>query len=247
MSAEGDGFVTCTHDEAMKLYRVRQTCVEMLEDRGYTVTESQKVASVEEFRAKFTVQQASQMRIHKENLRLYAERSIRPYEPGEEENMTEEERRLDMEEQQKNRSIMVFFVGDAKLSERHIRTYFHLLEKEERGCSRCIVVSPTLPTSLCKVAMQACDAAGKIFEHFLESELLINVRKHELVPEHIPLSEREKRSLLLSLKIKESQLPRLQLADPMARHYGLRKGNVVKIIRPSETAGEYVTYRLVHT
>uniref|UniRef100_A0A665TEU9 DNA-directed RNA polymerases I, II, and III subunit RPABC1 n=1 Tax=Echeneis naucrates TaxID=173247 RepID=A0A665TEU9_ECHNA len=53
----------------------------------------------------------------------------------------------------------------------------------------------------------------------------------QLVPEHIyPL---------------KSQLPRIQAGDPVARYFGLKRGQVVKIIRPSETAGRYITYRLV--
>uniref|UniRef100_A0A8D3ANB1 DNA-directed RNA polymerases I, II, and III subunit RPABC1 n=1 Tax=Scophthalmus maximus TaxID=52904 RepID=A0A8D3ANB1_SCOMX len=53
----------------------------------------------------------------------------------------------------------------------------------------------------------------------------------QLVPEHIyPLNH---------------QLPRIQAGDPVARYFGLKRGQVVKIIRPSETAGRYITYRLV--
>ncbi len=63
------------------------------------------------------------------------------------------------------------------------------------------------------------------------------------MPKHTVLSPAEKTALLTRYNLGEHQLPCISTIDPIARYYGLRKGQVVRIIRPSTSAGRYVTYR----
>ena len=122
-----------------------------------------------------------------------------------------------------------------------LKAFFTLMESHK--FSSGILISSAPPTPQAKNLMMAAADQGLRIECFTESELLVNITRHELVPKHILLSQEEKKQLLERYRVKETQLPRIQMADPVARYLGLRRNDVVKIIRKSETAGRYASYR----
>lgn len=82
-------------------------------------------------------------------------------------------------------------------------------------------------------------------ETFLQVELLSNKSRHVLVPRHERLPPAELPALLASLGLAQrSALPTILRSDPQARYLGLKPGEVVRISRPSPSAGVSTVYRV---
>lgn len=206
-----------TEDPVIKLWRVRKTIFEMLQDRGYLVAEKYRNETKEEFSAMF--------------------KSIEQEGGGRERLVILVNRPDDMSDK-----MIVYFPEDNKrVGVKPIRL---LAEKmDEKQISKAILVVQQPLTGFARTAIS--EAAPRMFiEVFHENECVVNITKHDLVPQHEPLNAEQKKQILERYAVKEHQLPRIQLSDPVARYFGMRKGDLVKIIRPSETAGRYVTYRL---
>ena len=68
-------------------------------------------------------------------------------------------------------------------------------------------------------------------------------REHNLVPQHLKLSEKEKKELLEKFQISLKELPKIRKNDPAIAHLEVSSGDVIKIVRKSPTADESVFYR----
>jgi len=70
-----------------------------------------------------------------------------------------------------------------------------------------------------------------------------NINDHILVPEHTKLNEKEVKDLLEKYHISLKELPKMSKKDPAISHLNVKEGDVVKILRKSETASEAIFYR----
>ncbi len=77
------------------------------------------------------------------------------------------------------------------------------------------------------------------------AEKEFDILKHSLVPDHVILKEQEKKALLEKLDIIPKQLPKIRKNDAVSKGLEAKEGDIIKITRPSITAGKTTYYRLV--
>jgi len=107
-----------------------------------------------------------------------------------------------------------------------------------------ITLEPIAPNFHAMALM--CHTTHKTKVRFFQAAAIINnPLKHTLVPNHERVPAGEEEALLTSLYAKKPQLPFIRFhEDPIARMIGLLPGEIVRITRPSLTAGECIGYRV---
>ncbi|KAF8348883.1 RNA polymerase [Amanita rubescens] len=201
-------------DESARLWKVNRTIHELVRDRVYQVSDEEINMDLQRFREIY----GSGGIVDRSRLNFY---TSSPNDPTDQ--------------------IFVYFSEERSVGVKTMRKILGILE--QRNIQRGIIVFPGNMTPSARKVIVAMAHQYRL-EEFSESDLLVNITHHTLVPRHDILTAEEKKLLLEKYRLKETQLPRIQLADPVARYYGLRRGQVVKITRPSETSGRYASYRI---
>lgn len=141
-----------------------------------------------------------------------------------------------------NNQITVFFPKSSEIGRGDVFQFSKSMH--EKNISKAIII---VDKSITPSALQFIQVlAPRMFiEVFYENELLVNITEHKCVPDHFLLTPEEKQELLEKYSVREHQLKGILVTDPVSRYYGAKRGQVFRIVRPSETGGRYVEYRVV--
>jgi DNA-directed RNA polymerase subunit H len=75
--------------------------------------------------------------------------------------------------------------------------------------------------------------------------LKIDILQHNLVPEHVILSDEEAEKVFSENDFEEDELPKILPNDPVVKAIGAKEGDIIQITGKSETAGIFTKYRIV--
>lgn len=138
----------------------------------------------------------------------------------------------------KHKAIVYCIPSQGTVGVQYINQLAKIMKEEE--LERGIVVTSGRYTQAAKknARKKGIELIPRIFPVF-------DIFDHELVPKHEILSPDEREKLLGEYKVQPYQLPRIRTSDPAVKAIGARAGDIVKIIRKSDTAGKYLAYRYV--
>ncbi|GLT40942.1 hypothetical protein SLA2020_150520 [Shorea laevis] len=200
-------------EQITKAFKARRTALQMLRDRGYSVEDAEIKMTRQQFVERFVVNG----QLKREDLLIESSKGDGPY-----------------------NQICVFFPDGPKVGVPVVRSYVGKMKDKNAFNAILVVQMPLTAPAKGAIAEVNTNFGLEVFE---EAELLSNITEHIFVPKHAVLTSEEKKKLLADYRIKETQLPRILVNDPVAKYYGLKRGQVMRIIRESATADTYVTYR----
>jgi len=147
-----------------------------------------------------------------------------------------------------NEDEILFTIDDKKYGIKFINMFLTTIKKE---ASIENFLSKNTDTHKFIIINKLSDRAIKqILEYqntevFTIDELLIVIIDHNIVPLHILLTPEEKDKYFSVFNHHPRDMKKILVNDPIARFYGAKVGDLIKIIRSSITSGKEIDYRMV--
>jgi DNA-directed RNA polymerase I, II, and III subunit RPABC1 len=192
-------------------FRVRKTSMEMLEDRGFQVSQEDKNMNYEDFTNRLEENAIQLIAIHRNNPIKMA---------------------------------YVTFILDAKsFTKKDLVALKASIDDKYPTNEMTVIIVQDKQTP--QIAKELQNDEYKLYEIFSMKNLMFNITHHEIVPKHILLSQEEAEQILKQYQTTKAQLPKLLTTDPVAKYYGMKAGDICKIIRQSPMTGESYYYRIL--
>ncbi|XP_065868005.1 DNA-directed RNA polymerase V subunit 5C isoform X1 [Euphorbia lathyris] len=138
-------------------------------------------------------------------------------------------------------NVLVVFMGTEEIKKADIGRLNNQISNKE-SLKRLILVLQNKMNHFAKKELLKWTFPVEIFQI---TELLSNITKHLLQPKYEMLTTAQKQQLLNEYKAEEKQLPRMVKDDAIARYYGLKKGQVLKVSYKGGIVDSIVTYRCI--
>ena len=192
-------------------FRVRKTSMEMLEDRGFEISDDDKNMNYEDFTN----------RLEENAIQLVANNKKNPL-----------------------KIAYVTFILDSKSCSKKDLVVLKAMMNEKYPTNEVTVII-VQDKQTPQIAKELQNDEYKLYEIFSMKNLMFNITHHEIVPKHILMSQDEVDMILKQYQTTRAQLPKLLTTDPVAKYYGMKAGDVCKIIRQSPMTGESYYYRIL--
>lgn len=207
------------------LYRSRLTLLDHLEDSGYNTTPYRKFSP-------------------KEIAEMVKSGPVNGAPPALQMTL----KRKEPLESQHNECLVVYTLG--KIKQKLSMFTSSIIDSEDGSFNAettelIIVTLEPIAPNFHAMAFDCFQKSKAKVRYFQAAALVNNPLKHVLVPKHERIPPSEEKTLLDGMYAKKAQLPFIRFhEDPIARMLGIMPYEIVKITRPSLTAGECVGYRL---
>jgi DNA-directed RNA polymerase subunit H (RpoH/RPB5) len=106
---------------------------------------------------------------------------------------------------------------------------------KSEGIKHAIAIHNSKITPHAAMTLRLLRVQKIIIEIFSENELQYNITRHEFVPKHIICSTETKKSIFQSYNIDANKIVKILSTDPVIRYMGAVKGQLIKIIRQSDS------------